>query len=158
MHWHDDSFFTDKNKNHKEHHMFFPRFNTHYAQSFVNDVRSLQRVANRFYDVETWSNGDQAHIKVTDTGANIYLQAPGYDEDQLEVEAIRDRVTVRGTAAEEDGTVVQRQINSRGLRRFTLPFAVDPSKSQASFENGILQLSFSKPQTQQPQQIPIANN
>ena len=141
--------------------MFYPRFKTHYANSFLRDLRSLQRVANRIYDLDAAPDSNSAQLEVNDSGADIYLQLPGYVEDQLQVEAIRDRITVTAKAdendeSESDGSVVQRHI-ARGSfeRRFQLPFAIDPSSSKATFEDGILHLSFQKPASQQARSIPI---
>lgn len=145
--------------------MFYPRFNTHYANSFLRDLRSFQRVANRIYDLEASTDNDVSKVILTDDGAEVYLQLPGYTEEQLEVEAIRDRVTIKGSASsapdttEESGTDIQRSIaNGAFERRFKLPFTIEPRQSQASFEHGILKLSFKKPLAQQAKQIPIESN
>ena len=130
----------------------------------MSDLRQLQRVANRVFDTTSWDSSSRTSTKVSDTGADIYLQLPGYDESQLEVEAIRDRVTVKASAPSEDAAnsdndeqqVVQRGFSNQAFeKRFKLPFEVDPAQTKANFEDGILHLSFAKPASQQARNIPI---
>ena len=102
-------------------------------------------------------------VDVIDRDREIVLRAevPGVSKDDLEITMTDDSVTIRGTARheekKEEGDYYYCE-TSRGefSRSVTLPAHVDGSKAQATYKDGILELTLPKLETAQRHKVEIA--
>lgn len=98
------------------------------------------------------------------TGENAYritMAVAGFSEDEIEIEAHRNQLTVKGQKAEEnagkDTEVLYRGIASRAFeRRFQLADFVEVSG--ASLKNGLLHIDLKReiPENLKPRKIAVA--
>ena len=93
-------------------------------------------------------------------GAILAAEVPGIAPESLDITIRRDTVTVRGTRPEEpaeEGVSRLRQERMHGpfARTVTLPFPVDPDKSSAKFERGIVTLTLPRPESDKPHRIEV---
>lgn len=128
------------------------------------DVRGLQREVNRLFDgigvaesqetypaVNLWSNGNEAVLTA---------EAPGLDPAGIEIEVLRNQVTIRGErpAEEPDEEVVCHRAE-RGTGRFArtlrLPFEVENDKVKATYANGVLTLTLPRSEATKPRRVEI---
>jgi HSP20 family protein len=84
---------------------------------------------------------------------------PGVAKDDLEISVHRDTVTLKGERkGQVDGARAYHR-RERGSGRFTrtlsLPFAVDPEQVEASLSDGMLHLSLSRPENDNPRRIEV---
>lgn len=131
---------------------------------------SLRREMDRLFDdfvsgrgMTRWP-GDGAGVDLrfdvaeSDREVKVTAELPGVDEKDVEVTLSDDLLTIRGEKKreqekkEESYHMVERSYGSfaRSLR---LPFAVDQSKVDARFKNGVLTITLPKPpEAQKPAQ------
>jgi HSP20 family protein len=97
-------------------------------------------------------------VAETDNEVKVTAELPGVDEKDVEVTLSDDLLTIKGEKKreqekkEESYHMVERSYGSfaRSLR---LPFAVDQSKVEARFRNGVLTVTLPKPpEAQKPAQ------
>jgi HSP20 family protein len=96
----------------------------------------------------------------TDDAFVIELEAPGYEEGELELEVAGRRLKVTGARAESTETEaksyrVQERLERRFERTFELPVDVDPESLRASFAKGVLEVRAPKVQATEPRKIQI---
>lgn len=98
----------------------------------------------------------------TPTSVEVYAFAPGLDAAKIEVTL--DRGVLRITGEREPGIPEQdAKVNvyarERGTGRFTcaiaLPDDIDPNQVQASYRDGVLQVSIARRESAQPQRITV---
>ncbi len=91
----------------------------------------------------------------------IETELPGFRMDDIEVSVLGDEVTIKGQRtidAPENGAWLHRE---RGVgrrefsRNFTLPFAVQADKVEASLNDGVLLVSLPKSPEVQPRKIAV---
>jgi HSP20 family protein len=101
-------------------------------------------------------------VDVIDQKDAILVKAdlPGLSKDDLDVSIENNVLTIRGEKKEEsnqkDGEVVRAE-RYYGMfqRTFTLPTSVDPSKVEAKFRDGVLELKITKKEEAKPRQIKV---
>jgi HSP20 family protein len=93
-------------------------------------------------------------------GIAVVAELPGVAKEDLEVQAHRDTLTVRGArrpASEQEGAYHRRERRSGTFTRtIQLPYRVDPSRVEARLEDGVLRLSLPRPEEDKPRRIAIA--
>lgn len=104
-------------------------------------------------------------IDVTETPAAFVVVAdlPGIKRDDFELEVIGDTLTIKGTRKNgEAPESARRHRTERGHGAFerTFRFAenIQTDKVQASFEDGVLQVTLPKPEQAQPRKIEVRFN
>lgn len=108
--------------------------------------------------------GGWPRVNLYDNGSSLtaMLEVPGLKADDLEVEVHGDVFTVSGERKlnAPEGYRVHR--TERGSRRFSrsfgLPCKVDPEKTKASLNSGVLTIEMEKHPEAQPRQITISSN
>jgi HSP20 family protein len=103
-----------------------------------------------------------ADVIVTDEGVTVYMDVPGVDRGQLEIELENDVLTVRGERpypyAGHDGDGGVRRIE-RGFGRFErslrVPRGLDPTSIEAALTDGVLTLRLPKPESLKPHRIEV---
>jgi HSP20 family protein len=92
-------------------------------------------------------------------GIAVLAELPGVEKEDLDIQAHRDTLTIRGTRrppAENQQTYHRQERRSGAFTRtIQLPFRVDPERIEAQLENGVLRLSLSRPEEDKPRRIDI---
>jgi HSP20 family protein len=134
-----------------------------------DQLQQFQTEMNRLFD--RWGgngarmfnlNAGYPAVNVWEDRENVYVQAelPGLDLKDLEIYVTGgNQLSLKGTrkpTTPEKG-VWHRQERAFGEfeRVLTLPFAVDPDKVEARFENGVLQVKLAKHETAKPRKINV---
>jgi HSP20 family protein len=117
-----------------------------------------------------WGNGSQAmarpvplDVYATPDEAVVIAAVPGMTPENLEITYTQNTLTLSGSvpnvAESEQGqqaTWYLRELWSGQFQRtVTLPFEVDASKAEASFEHGIIRITLPKAEWTKPQKIAI---
>jgi HSP20 family protein len=120
--------------------------------------REMERLFDSFGRDLGWLGSDigsaamtpSIDVSETDAELRIDVDLPGVEEKDVDV-AIADNVlTIKGEKKAEkeeqrkDFHLVERSYGSFA-RSLPLPFAADPGKAKATFKNGVLSISLSKP-------------
>ena len=137
----------------------------------LTDVVSLREAMDRlFEDSFIRPNGQQLAVPVDlwETKDAYHLQAdlPGLSPDDIEINVTPDIVTISGetkpgTDVTNEGWLRQERLFGKFKRSFTVPTQIDPSKVEAKFTNGVLELVLRKAENHKPRTIKInatANN
>jgi HSP20 family protein len=92
-------------------------------------------------------------------GIAVVAELPGVAKEDLDIQAHRDTLTLRGTrrpAAEREDAYHRRERRSGTFTRsIQLPYRVDPARIEAQLENGVLRLSLPRPEEDKPRRITI---
>ena len=98
----------------------------------------------------------------TPTSVEIYAFAPGLDASKVEVTLDRGVLRISGertSGIPEGSATVQVYTRERGTGSFTraiaLPDDVDPSQVNASYRDGVLQVSVARRESAQPKRIAV---
>lgn len=101
----------------------------------------------------------------TPSSVEVYAFAPGLDPARIEVNLDRGVLTISGERASslpqgEEGGKQQRvygreRTNGRFMRAISLPDDIDPSKVQARYRDGVLNVSVARRAEAQPQRIQV---
>ena len=98
----------------------------------------------------------------TPTSVEIYAFVPGLDASKVEVTLDRGVLRIAGERASgipEHGTPVQIYARERLAGSFTrsvsLPDDVDPAQVNASYRDGVLQISIARRESAQPKRITV---
>ena len=115
-----------------------------------------------------WSTGFRAgplplDVYATPDEAVVIAAMPGMSPENLEITYTQNTLTLSGSvpsAAEseqgQNATWFLRELWSGQFRRtVTLPFEVDASKAEATFEHGIVRITLPKAEWAKPQKIAI---
>jgi HSP20 family protein len=90
----------------------------------------------------------------------IVAEVPGVTPEDVKISLENNVLTIRGEKkqqAEERTERVHRYERSYGAfeRTFVLPSSVDPERIEASYQNGILNVSVPKAERARPREIPV---
>lgn len=135
----------------------------------TTEVRSLQREIDRMFDsLLPRGNGDaeqavwapRVDLAETDHAYLIQLDVPGMKKEELEVSFQDGSLTICGErkqrATEEDTSIVRVERRfGRFYRSFDLPKAVDSTKIEASYEDGVLAIEVPKAEESKPRTVQI---
>jgi HSP20 family protein len=98
----------------------------------------------------------------TSTSVEIYAFAPGLDASRIDVSLDRGVLRISGEracAVPANDPKVQVYTRERGAGSFTraisLPDDVDPTRVNASYRDGVLQISISRSESAQPKRITV---
>ena len=102
-------------------------------------------------------------VYATEDAAVIIAAVPGLRPEDLELTVHQDTVSLSGTIGNvadteeaKGATWYVHELWSGQFRRgFTLPFAVDADRAEASFDQGILKVVLPKAETAKPKKIAI---
>lgn len=106
--------------------------------------------AEQFPAVNVWQS---------EQGVIVTADLPGLAPDDIDVTVTKQEVVIRGERQRHDaeGTSSVRQERFRGAfsRTITMPFEVEPQKSEATFEKGVLTLKLGRPDQHQPVKVNV---
>jgi len=137
----------------------------------MSDIVSLRDAMDRLFEESfirptTWTGLAAGHVAVpvdlweTKDAYHVRADLPGLTPDQIEINATSDSVTITGEIkgsadVSEDGWIRQERRTGKFQRSFTLPVSLDPTKVEASFENGVLNLVLPKAENTKPRTIKV---
>jgi HSP20 family protein len=114
--------------------------------------------------LEGWDEGP-ALVNLYETDNDVVVKAamPGVDADDIDISITGDLLNIKAEVREEkeekgDGNVqyhVREQRYKRFSRSLRLPTAVDTTKAEAEFHNGVLKLTLPKAEEVKPKSIKI---
>lgn len=132
------------------------------------EMDRLQREMQQAFDtfspsIRGFARGYPAlNVGSTPTSVEIYAFAPGIDPDKIEVNLERGVLTIEGErapAVREGDSKATAHINERFEGRFrrvvSLPDDVDPNAVNASYRDGVLQVSVRRRESAQPRRIEV---
>ncbi|MFM8219670.1 MAG: Hsp20/alpha crystallin family protein [Planctomycetaceae bacterium] len=89
----------------------------------------------------------------------VTLEVPGIDPAGVEVTVAGSTVTITGERAhdgvEESGFHRRERTVGKFTRQLQLPFEVDPSQTEATYERGVLRVQLSRPESSRPRKITV---
>ncbi|MEM7230689.1 MAG: Hsp20/alpha crystallin family protein [Planctomycetota bacterium] len=93
--------------------------------------------------------------------AKLSLEAPGVDPASIDVSIEADVLTIRGSRPLEElaeGETRHRHERFHGdfERSVRLPFRVDPSKVEAAYERGLLEVTLPRAESDKPRKIQVS--
>jgi len=93
----------------------------------------------------------------------LTLELPGIDPSKVEVTVTGDAVSVRGDRPKEVQQTSQnfhRRERPSGAfdRKVELPYEVDPAKTSATFERGVLKVKLARPESQRPRKVSVSTS
>jgi HSP20 family protein len=137
----------------------------------MTDIVSLRDAMDRLFEESyirptTWTGLAAGHVAVpvdlweTKDAYHLRADVPGVTAEQLDINATSDSISISGemkTQSEvtEDGWLRQERRVGKFQRAFTLPMAIDPTKVEATFESGVLQLVLPKAENVKPRTIKV---
>ena len=137
----------------------------------MTDIVSLRDAMDRLFEESfirphTWTGLAAGQVAVpvdlweTKDAYHLRADLPGVSSDQLEINATSDSISISGevksqTDVTEDGWLRQERRVGKFQRAFTLPVASDPTKVEATFENGVLKLMLPKAENTKPRTIKV---
>lgn len=109
------------------------------------------RVAPAFPAMNVWSNDERLLVTA---------EVPGINPKDIDVTVIEDTLTVSGERnPDQVGEEAHFLRQERGCGKFTrslqLPFAVEAAKVEASFKNGVLNISLPRKEDDKPKKIKV---
>ncbi len=128
--------------------------------------RYLRRFANVSVEPEWQETASEVlfpvDVKVENEDFVITAVLPGITPDELEIEVIKDAISLKGEfkveRSEDDHYLLSERPSGRFNRIITLPDEVDTSKAEARMENGILTLRLPKSEQARPRTIKVNHN
>lgn len=109
------------------------------------------RVAPSYPAVNIWSNED---------GLVISAEVPGINTEDINISVVGETLTLSGARKPEDlGEGTRYHRHERGNGKFSrvieLPFPIDVDNVQATFKNGILDISMPRAEADKPRKIVV---
>jgi HSP20 family protein len=100
-------------------------------------------------------------VYTTDDALVVEAVLPAVKPDNVDISILGDTLTLTATTesernSEEGGYYLQEVQRGRFSRAVTLPGGLKTDAARATFENGLLRLSFPKAEQTKPRQIPIS--
>ena len=132
------------------------------------EMENLRREMNRLFDdmparVTRYSAPRYPAMNVwtNENGAVLTAELPGCDAAALDITVVDNTLTVSGQRAPEhtdqDVTYHRRERSCGSFSRtFQLPFPVEAGKVEATFENGVLNITLPRAEADKPKKIEIA--
>jgi HSP20 family protein len=126
-------------------------------------INDIQREMNRLFEDRTvGSRYEYPAINLwTDTDKiQLTAELPGYDKKSVDISLTGDIIRIHGSrkAPEcKEGECFHRQERNYGDfdREVKLPFAINPNTVNATFQNGILNISLERAEEDKPKKINI---
>lgn len=134
----------------------------------LGELISLRQAMDRLFDDSLvrprtyWSDEYQLALDIQTTPDTLVVEAamPGVKPEDVDISVLGDTLTISGSSRdeqskEEEGYTYREIRRGSFSRTVTLPGGLKTDAAQASFENGILRLTFPKAEEARPRQIRI---
>jgi len=133
-----------------------------------DEFRHLEREMDRYFSSGPWPNGIRAmargtyppiNVGLTPDRVVVYLFVPGVDPNNLDITIHQNLLTIKGErrSAREEGVQYYRRERFDGEfhRAVSLPEDADPDQVEASYRNGVLQVTVKRHEATKPRQIEV---
>jgi HSP20 family protein len=133
------------------------------------EMLALREAMDRMFDDSflrsTMSTGRAASFPIdlaeTDQGFLLRAALPGVRPEDVQITIHGDTLTIRAESKaqeerKEDNWLIREQRSGQYQRMISLPAPVNPDQAQASFQDGILELTLPKAEQARPRQIKIS--
>jgi HSP20 family protein len=145
-------------------------FTSMYSESpLLAQFRRLEEELDEIFGTATpWTGGIRSlppgtfpaiNVGGTEDNVTVYLFAPGIDAKKLEISIQQNLLTVSGERElpRDDEAAYYRQERFGGefRRVLSLPEDVDPDKVEASYRDGVVQITVRRRESAKPRQIAI---
>ncbi|MFA6505747.1 MAG: Hsp20/alpha crystallin family protein [Treponemataceae bacterium] len=134
----------------------------------IDELDRVRRELARFFDSDDENSGlfDRSAAPAVDLiertdGYVLYIDLPGVDKKDLELNVEHNVLSVKGEKKESKGSKgFFRKENWTGTfrRTISLPQAADPEKTQAELKDGVLTINIGKREELKPRQITVSVN
>ena len=137
------------NARQREMHALFSRF---FGEGEQNGDAWRSDTAGYGPQIESWVQDHTLHLKA---------DLPGLEPQDVEITVEGNRLTLRGERKAEhekqDGQYFHREVRYGSfVRSFTIPEGTKAEEVQASYRNGVLELTLPLPAAMLPKKVPIA--
>ncbi|MBI3866585.1 MAG: Hsp20/alpha crystallin family protein [Planctomycetia bacterium] len=100
------------------------------------------------------------NLYVNEHDVLLTLEAAGIDPARIDVTVTGDTVTIRGERPAETVQTGEnfhrRELHTGSFERSVeLPFEVDPAKTDATYERGVLSVRMARPESQKPKKVAV---
>lgn len=130
------------------------------------EMDRLQRDMNRLFNQYTsprrriTPSYPAVNVWFNDESLVVSAEMPGVIAENLDINVQRDNLTISGTLGAEElpeGARYHRKERSSGQfsRTIQMPFAVDPDAVDASFKDGVLNITLPRAEADKPKKITI---
>jgi HSP20 family protein len=129
------------------------------------EMGQLQHEMNRlFAGARNWSGAPRefppVNLYVNEHDLLLMLEVPGIDPAKVDVTVTGDSVVISGERPAEgtnQGETFHRRERSAGTfrRELQLPFDVDPSRTEATYEKGVLKVKLVRPESHKPRKVTV---
>lgn len=131
-------------------------------------VRRMMEDMDRIFGGGGWAGGEltgwNPQVEVFQRGENLVVRAdlPGLESKDVNVELDDDALTIKGErkteheeTREKEGYFHSERSYGSFERRIPLPPGIDRATCDASFQNGVLEVTLKLPKSIAPQRVPI---
>jgi len=99
------------------------------------------------------------NVEETEKEFLVHAEVPGFEAKEIEVNVMGDRLTLRAEHKEEATEKKEKNgyhyAERRFERAFMLPANTDPTKIEAAYKNGIIELHVPKTEAAKPRRIEV---
>jgi HSP20 family protein len=124
--------------------------------------REMNRLFNRYTPEGVTRREHYPPVNVwrSEDGMAFTVSLPGYEPDDVEITTTRNTLTIRGRRQQPELSDNQtRQRNERHygefLRTFDIPSGIDPEKTNATFNKGVLLISHETPEEEKTRKVRV---
>ncbi|MFZ5808314.1 MAG: Hsp20/alpha crystallin family protein [Chloroflexota bacterium] len=124
--------------------------------------REMNRVFNQVYPArfQPAPSFPAVNLWVNEEGLIVTSEVPGIKPEDIDISIVNEMLTISGERnPEEIQGEARYHRRERGCGKFArsiqLPFAVDANKVEASFSNGVLQISLPRKEEEKPKKIKV---
>lgn len=116
-------------------------------RSLIRNMLELSPFEEEFYDMENKELRPLTQITETSDDIIVRVDLPCVTKENIDVKSIEDAVTIKAKMTECIRLLHygKKEMEFESYRKtIKLPFTVDPTKAQASFKNGVLEVKLHK--------------
>ena len=99
------------------------------------------------------------NVGSTSEGVEVFVFAPGLDQDALDLSIQQNLLTISGSCPErhanDEKTYLKERFIGEFKRSLSLPEDIDPESATARYANGVLQISLRRKAETKPRKIEI---
>ncbi len=124
--------------------------------------RDMNRLFNQYYPTQlrTAPSYPAINIWTNENGQFVSAEMPGVRVDDIDISVNGDKLTISGERdSDEFSENAHFHRKERGFGKFSrtiqLPFAVDAEKVEASFKDGVLNITLPRIEAEKPKKITI---